>query len=140
MPSNHLILCHPLLLLPPVPPSIIVFSNESTLLVRWPKYWSFSFSISPSSKYSFREELIPSLTSGKLQKEGHSQAYSTRPPSITLIPNQTKISQKKLRANITKKHRCKNLPQNISKPPMHHDQVEFIPERQEFLNTCKSVK
>ena len=95
MPSNHLILCHPLLLLPPVPPSIIVFSNESTLLVRWPKYWSFSFSISPSSKYSFREELIPSLTSGKLQKEGHSQAYSTRPPSITLIPNQTKISQKK---------------------------------------------
>ena len=48
MPSNHLILCHPLLLLPPIPPSIRVFSNESTLHMRWPKYWSFSFSIIPS--------------------------------------------------------------------------------------------
>ena len=45
MPSSHLILCHPLLLLSPIPPSITVFSNESTLLMRWPKYWSFSFSI-----------------------------------------------------------------------------------------------
>ena len=48
MPSSHLILCHPLLLLPPIPPSIRVFSNESTLCMRWLKYWSFSFSISPS--------------------------------------------------------------------------------------------
>ena len=48
MPSSHLILCRPLLLLPPIPPSIRVFSNESTLHMRWPKYWSFSFSISPS--------------------------------------------------------------------------------------------
>ena len=51
MPSNHLILCHPSLLLPPIPPSIKVFSNESTLHMRWPKYWSFSFSISPSNKH-----------------------------------------------------------------------------------------
>ena len=51
-PSNHLILCHPLLLLPPIPPSIKVFSNESVLLIRWPKYWSFSFSISPFNEYS----------------------------------------------------------------------------------------
>ena len=51
MPSNHLILCHPPLLLPPIPPSIRVFSNESTLRMRWPKYWSFSFSISPSSEH-----------------------------------------------------------------------------------------
>ena len=50
MPSSHLILCRPLLLLPPIPPSIRVLSNESTLRMRWPKYWSFSFSISPSSK------------------------------------------------------------------------------------------
>ena len=49
MPSNHLILCCPLLLLPPILPSIRVFSNESTLLMRWPKYWSFSFIISPSN-------------------------------------------------------------------------------------------
>ena len=52
MPSNHLILCHPLLLLPPIPPSFRVFSNESALLMRWPKYWSFSFSISPSNEHS----------------------------------------------------------------------------------------
>ena len=50
MPSSHLILCCPLLLLPPIPPSIRVFSNESTLRIRWPKYWSFSFSISPSNE------------------------------------------------------------------------------------------
>ena len=52
MPSNHLILCHPLLLLPSIFPSIRVFSNESTLRMRWPKYWSFSFSIGPYNKYS----------------------------------------------------------------------------------------
>ena len=51
MPSSHLILCHLLLLLPPVPPSIRVFSNDSALRMRWPKYWSFSFSISPSSEH-----------------------------------------------------------------------------------------
>ena len=52
MPSNHLILCRPLLLLPSIFPSIRVFSNESALRTRWPKYWSFSFNISPSSEYS----------------------------------------------------------------------------------------
>ena len=51
MPSNHFILCRPLLLLPPIPPSIRVFSNESTLHIRWPKYWSFSFSINPSNEH-----------------------------------------------------------------------------------------
>ena len=51
-PSKHLILCCPLLLLPPIPPSIRVFSNESALCIRWPKYWSFSFSISPSKEHS----------------------------------------------------------------------------------------
>ena len=52
MPSNHLILCHPLLLLPSMFPRIRVFSKESVLHIRWPKYWSFSFNISPSNKYS----------------------------------------------------------------------------------------
>ena len=52
MPSTHLILCRPLLLLPPIPPSIRVFSNESTLCMRWPKYWSFSLIISPSNEHS----------------------------------------------------------------------------------------
>ena len=51
MPSSHLILCCPLLLLPPIPPSIRVFPNESTLCMRWPKYWSFSFNISPSNEH-----------------------------------------------------------------------------------------
>ena len=62
MPSSHLILCLPLVLLPPSPPSIRVFSNESTLRMRWPKYWSFSFSISPSNKHpglsSFRMDWL----------------------------------------------------------------------------------
>ena len=66
MPSNHLILCCPLLLLPPIPPSIRVFSNESTLRMRWPKYWSFSFSISPSNEHpgpiSFRMDWLDLLT------------------------------------------------------------------------------
>ena len=52
MPSNHLILCHPLLLLPSIFPSIRVFSSESALHIRWPKYWSFNFSVSPSNEYS----------------------------------------------------------------------------------------
>ena len=51
MPSSHLIFCHPLFLLPPIPPSIRVFSNESTLCMRWPKYWSFSFSLIPSKEH-----------------------------------------------------------------------------------------
>ena len=65
MPSSHLILCHPLLLLPPIFPSIRVFSNESALRIRWPKYWSFSYSISPSKEYpgliSFRMDLLDFL-------------------------------------------------------------------------------
>ena len=65
MPSNHLSLCRPLLLLPPIPPSIRVFSNESTLCMRWPKYWSFSFSISPSNEHpgliSFRMDWLDLL-------------------------------------------------------------------------------
>ena len=65
MPSSHLILCRPLLLLPPIPPSIRVFSNESTLHMRWPKYWNFSFSISPSKEHqgliSFRIDWLDLL-------------------------------------------------------------------------------
>ena len=52
MPSNHLILCHPLLLLPSIFPSLRIFSNKSAVRIRWPKYWSFSFNISPSNEYS----------------------------------------------------------------------------------------
>ena len=72
MPSSHLILCCPLLLLPPIPPSIRVFSNESTLRMRWPKYWSFSFSIIPSKE-------IPELISFRmdwLESKGLSRVLS----------------------------------------------------------------
>ena len=66
MPSSHLILCRPLFLLPPIPPSIRVFSNKSTLHMRWPKYWHFSFIISPSNEYpgliSFRMDWLDLLT------------------------------------------------------------------------------
>ena len=65
MPSSHLMLCRPLLLLPPIPPSIRVFSNESALHIRWPKYWSFNFSISPSNEHpgliSFRMDWLDLL-------------------------------------------------------------------------------
>ena len=65
MPSSHLILCHPLLLLPSIPPSIRIFSSESTLHIKWPKYWSFSFSISPSKEHpgliSFRMDWMDPL-------------------------------------------------------------------------------
>ena len=65
MPSSHLILCYPLVLLPPIPPSIRVFSNKSTLCMRWPKYWSFSFSISPPNEHpgliSFRIDWLDLL-------------------------------------------------------------------------------
>ena len=66
MPSSHLILCHPLFLLPPIPPSIRVFSNESNLRMRWPKYWCFSFSIIPSKEIpgliSFRMDWLDLFT------------------------------------------------------------------------------
>ena len=78
MPSSHLILCRPLLLLPPIPPSIRVFSNESTLLMKWPKYWSFSFSIIPSKEIpgliSFRMDWLDLLA-----VQGTSQESSPTP-------------------------------------------------------------
>ena len=75
MPSSHLILCRPLLLLPPIPPRIKVFSNESTLSMRWPKYWSFSFSIIPSKEIP---GLSPSEWTGwiSLQSKGLSRVFS----------------------------------------------------------------
>ena len=75
MPSNHLILCHPLLLLPSIFLSIRVFSNESALRIRWPKHWSFSFRISPSNEYS---GLISFRLAGQisLQSKGLSRVFS----------------------------------------------------------------
>ena len=77
MPSSHLILCRPLLLLPPIPPSIRVYSNESTLHMRWPKYWSFSFSINPSNEYS-------GLISFRMDSPRESQESSPTPQSKSI--------------------------------------------------------
>ena len=84
MPSNHFILCCPLLLLPPIPPSIRVFSNESVLRIRWPKYWTFSFNISPSNEHpgliSFRMDWLDLLAVQETLKsllQHHSSKAST---------------------------------------------------------------
>ena len=81
MPSNHLILCHPLPLLPSIFPSIRVFSNESSLCIRWPKYWSFSFNISPSNEHpgliSFRMDWLDLLTVQGTLKSLH-QLHSSK--------------------------------------------------------------
>ena len=80
MSSNHFILCRPLLLLPPIPPSIRVFSNESTLHIKWPKYWSYSFSISRSSEHpgliSFRLDLLAVQGTLKSLLQHHSSEAS----------------------------------------------------------------
>ena len=80
MPSSHLILCRPLLLSPPIPPSIRVFSNESTLRMRWPKYWSFSFSIIPSKEipglFSFRMDWLDLLAVRDPTPQHHSSKAS----------------------------------------------------------------
>ena len=101
MSSNHLILCRPLLLLPSIYPSIRVFSNESVLLIRWPKYWSFSFSISPSNEYSglisFRMDWLDLLavpgTLKSLLQHHSSKASSPRHSAFFIVqlshPNMT---------------------------------------------------
>ena len=99
MPSNHFILCHPLLLLPSIFPSIRVFSNESILHIRWPKYWSFSFSISPSNEYSrlisFRMNWLDLLAiQGTLKSllQHHSSCRAvTRSPSCKMMGAERKI-------------------------------------------------
>ena len=93
MPSNHLILCHPLLLLPSIFPSIRVFSNDSALCIRWPKHWSFSFSISPSNEYSglisFRMDWLDLLavqgTLKSLLQHHSSKSSIVRPSAVFII-------------------------------------------------------
>ena len=98
MPSSHLILCHPLFLLPPIPPNIRVFSNESTLCMRRPKYWSFSFSIIPSKEHpgliSFRMDWLDLLAvQGTLKSllQHHSSKASMKPYRWKYIENSPEI-------------------------------------------------
>ena len=97
MPSNHLILCHPLLLLPSVFPSIRVFSNQSALRIRWPEYWSFSFSISPSNEYlgliSFRIDWFDLLAvQGTLKSSPTPQFKSINSSVLSLLHGPTLTS------------------------------------------------
>ena len=97
MPSSHLILCHPLLLLPPVPPSIRVFSNESTLQMRWPKYWTFSFSISPFNEHlglvSFRMDWLDLLAvQGTQESSPAPQFKSINPSALSFLHSPTLTS------------------------------------------------
>src|SRR5574341_647882 len=88
MPSNHLILCHPLLLLPSVFPSIRVFSNESAFCIRWPKYWSVSFNISPSSEHpgliSFRMDWLDLLAVPWTARRSNQSILKEISPGISL--------------------------------------------------------
>ena len=97
MPSSHLILCRPLLLLPPIPPSIRVFSNESTLCMRWPKYWSFSFSIIPSNEHpgliSFRMDWLDLLAvQGTLESSPTPQFKSINSSVLSFLHSPTLTS------------------------------------------------
>ena len=97
MPSSHLILCCPLLLLPPNPPSIRVFSNESTLRMRWPKYWSFSFSISPSNEHpgliSFRIDWLDLLAvQGTLKSSPTPQFKTINTSALSFLHSPTLTS------------------------------------------------
>src|SRR5574340_1082161 len=106
MPSSHLILCRPLLLLPPIPPSIRVFSNESTLRTRWPKYWSFSFSRIPSKEIpgpiSFRMDwLDPLAVQGTLQESSPTPQFkSINSSALSLLHSPTLTSIHDHRKNI----------------------------------------
>ena len=99
MPSSHLILCRPLLLLPPIPPSIRVFSSESVLHIRWPKYWSFSLKISPSSEHpgliSFRVDWLDLLsvqgTLKSLLQHHSSKASILQWSAFFIVPTLTSI-------------------------------------------------
>ena len=95
MPSNHLILCRPLLLLPSIFPSIRVFSSESVLHIRWPKYWSFSFSISPSNEYlaliSSRIDWLGLLAVQGIFKSPQFKSINSSAPSLLYGPTLTSI-------------------------------------------------
>ena len=135
MPFSHLILCRPLLLLPPIPPSIRVFSNESTLRMRLPKYWSFSFSISPSKEHpgliSFRMDWLDLLAvqgtlKSLLQHHSSKASILLRSAFFTVQLSHQYIRSDQIRSVAQS---CPTLcdPMNCSTPglPAHHQLLEF---------------
>ena len=102
-PSSHLILCHPLLLLSPIPRSIRVFTNESTLRMRWPKYWGFSFSIIPSNEHpgliSFRMDWLDLAVQGTLKSPPTPQFKSINSSAFSFLPSPALTSKHDHRKN-----------------------------------------
>ena len=142
MPSGHLILCHPLLLLPPIPPSIRVFTNESTLRMRWPKYWSFSFRITPSKEHpgliSFRmdwldllvvQETLKSLLQHHSSKASILRCSAFFSPTLTSIHDHWKNHSLDSVQFSSVAQSCLTLsnPMNCSTPglPVHRHLLEF---------------
>ena len=139
MPSNHLILCHPLLLLPSIFPSIRVFSSESVLCIRWPEYWSFSFSISPYNEYpglmSFRMDWLDLLAvQGTLKSllQHHNSKASIQSIKCWIPPRKDtprprakeKPQQDGRRGKIMsriKSHTCQRCLEGSNKPCAHQD-------------------
>ena len=111
IPSSHLILCHPLLLLLPIPPSIRVFSNESTLRMKWPKYWSFSLSISPSNEHpgqvSFRMDWLDLLAVQGTLKSLLQRLFYTKPPIKINLNKKNKGEMMKKKKSLLQHHSSK---------------------------------
>ena len=108
MPSSHLILCHPLLLLPPIPPSIRVFSNESPLPMRWLKYWSFSFSIIPSKEIpglvSFRMDWLDLLAvQGTLKSPTPQELPQHHSSKASILQRSASFTEKRIYGNLQQK-------------------------------------
>ena len=143
MPSNHLILCHPLLLLPPIFPSIRVFSNELVLRIRWPDYWSFSFSVSLSSEYSglisFRVDSFNLLAVQGTAAPGDGQPTPKCQPFRSGASREQKLRELAMGADLTVWH--KEAPQaHIVSEIMRTDIVKSVLglETVFFLNTIPS--
>jgi len=156
MPSSHLILCRPLLLLPPIPPSIRIFSNESALRMRWPKYWSFSFSIIPSKEVpgliSFRMDWLDLLAvQGTLKSllQHHSSkasilqrsAFFTVQLSHPYMTTGKTIALTRLENKVSHTHKCKSVREtgsfNTRLRLVHFLNVEII-HKVNYWTCCRS--
>ena len=133
IPSNNLILCHPFFLMPSIFPSIRVFSNESVLCIRWPKYWSFSFSISPSSEYSglisFRIQWFDLAVQGTLKSSPIPQFKSISSSALSFLYSPTPVSLPR------KSNKQRNL---VGYNPRSHKELDTT-DRLTYTHTHTSI-